>query len=339
MEKGVNVFYFFGGRGIGKTYSAMDLCRKIATGDIHLDGTDDIGKFLYMRRTVVEAKSCARPRTNPFKKYNSNEGYSICADFDSDIGAGNFYMDEDSTDPIGYCAALSTFANLRGIDFSDVVFILYDECIPENKNKHPLKDEGFLLLNMLETVNRNRTLDGKGEVILCMLSNAIDLGSPFLSQLNITPILNSMIFKNQTRYTDVNRSLHIEQYEDHPVAKMKEEQSFLYKFANGTGFTEASLSGRFVNNDLSMIKQVQLKEYEPYISIENITVYKHKSEELWHVSKIQMPSKYTLKVFERDRLKALFYWKYKLLVLNRLISYDGYATRVILDEMLKFKPL
>lgn len=339
LAKGVNIFYFFGGRGIGKTFSAMDMCRKVGTGELDLDNSKTRSKFLYLRRTAVEAKSCAMPRTNPFKKYNRSEGYTICADFNSDIGAGNFYLSDADTEPIGYCSALSTFANLRGVDFSDVTFILYDECIPENKNKHPLKDEGFLLLNMLETINRNRALEGLGEVVLCMLSNSIDLGSPFLSQLNITPILNSMIFRNQSKYTDKSRSLHIEQYEDHPIAKMKQEESVVYKFAKGTGFTERALSGRFIDNDLSMVRKEDLRNYIPFLTVENLTVYQHKSEEFWYISKVVTPAKYVLKAFERDKLKAIFYWKYKLLVLNRLVVYDDYATKVVFDEMIKFKPL
>lgn len=339
LKQGVNVFYFFGGRGIGKTFSALDMCRRIGTGDLDLDGSGQKSKFLYLRRTGVEAKSCAVNRTNPFKKYNRSEGFRICADFNADIGAGNFYLSEEDDEPIGYCSALSTFANLRGVDFTDVTFILYDECIPENKNKHPLKDEGFLLLNMLETVNRNRALENLGEVVLCMLSNSIDLGSPFLSQLRITPILNSMIFKHQTKYTDRTRSLHIEQYEDHPVAKMKEQESVVYKFAKGTGFTERSLSGRFIDNDLTQIKKVDLRDYIPFLTVENVTVYQHKSEELWYISKVVTPAKYTLKAFERDKLKAIFYWKYKLLVLNRIVLYDDYATKVVFDEMIKFKPI
>lgn len=340
LPRGINVYYLFGGRGIGKTYSAMDMCRKVGTGELDLDKSGKKSKFLYLRRTGVEAKCCAIPRMNPFKTYNAREGYSICADYNSDVGSGNFYLNEEDKDPIGYVAALSTFANLRGVDFIDVTFILYDECIPENKNKHPLKDEGFLLLNMLETINRNRALEGLGEVVLCMLSNSIDLGSPFLSQLRITPILNNMIFRHQGKYTDKTRSLHIEQYEDHPVAKLKEEKSIVYKFAKGTGFTERSLSGRFIDNDLSLVRKFDLKEFIPFLTVENITVYQHKSEEeLWYISKVVTPAKYTLKAFERDKLKAIFYWKYKLLVLNRVVFYDDYATKVVFDEMIKFKPI
>lgn len=254
------------------------------------------------------------------------------------MGFGNFYLTQDKEEHIGYVAALSTFSNLRGIDFSDVDFILYDECIPEHKNKAPIKDEGFLLLNMLETINRNRGLNDEQEVVLCMLSNPIDLGSAMLSQLNITPIMNDMIFKGQTKYTSAERSLHIERYTDHKVSEMKETTS-LYKFGAKTGFNDRALSGNFVDNDMSLVKKVNLSEYSSFLTMENLCVYKHKNRELYHISQIVTPAKYTFKAYEKEKFKMVFYWIYKLLVVDRKVTYDNYQTRVVFDQMINFKPL
>lgn len=336
--RGINFFYFCGGRGIGKTYGALDLCKKIGMGEVSIDSTVENQKFMYLRRTGVEAQSVSSPESCPFKSYNKNEGYAINADFTGKLGFGNFYFDAERTKHIGYCAALSTFANLRGIDFSDVVFILYDECIPESKNKHPLKDEGFLFLNMLETVNRNRSIEGRQEVIVCMLSNPIDLGSPLLSQLNITPILNSMIFKNQDKYTEEKRSLHIEKYRDHIVSQKKQD-SALYRFAASTGFNERSLSGDFVDNDLGLIKKVNLAEYKAYLALENLCVYQHKSNGTYYISQTMMPAEYQFRAYEREKFRTVFYWLYKILVVERKVFYDNYNTKVVFDAMINFKPL
>ena len=336
-EKDIHIFYFCGGRGTGKTYGALDFCRKLAQGEILLDPTDATNKFLYLRRTGVEAASVATPEACPFKKYNKEEGYEICADFSTKLGFGNFYMDTEKTQHIGYCAALSTFANLRGVDFTDVNFILYDECIPENKNKHPLKEEGFLFLNMLETINRNRALEGKQEIVVCLLSNPIDLGSALLAQLNLTGILNAMIFKNQEKFTDPSRSLHIEKYKNHPVSQAK-ANSNIYKFGAGTGFNERSLSGDFVDNDLELVKKVYLTEYSAYLSLEDIYVYKHKSNGTFHICQIATPPKYAFKAVEREKVRALFYWLYKMLIIERRVTYDNYITKVNFDQMIGYKP-
>ena len=342
LAKCVHVIYLCGGRGIGKTYGALDYCRELGmqVEDALIDKTNpELNKFIYLRRTAVEAETVASPETCPFKKYNINEGYNINADFLSKLGFGNFYLDKERTKHIGYCAALSTFANLRGVDFADCSLLLYDECIPENKNKHPLKDEGFLFLDMLETINRNRALEGLQEIVVLLLSNPIDLANPFLSQLKLTPILNSMIFKNQQRYTDRSRSLHIERFKDHPVSKEKEEKSFLYKFAKGTGFNERSLSGDFVDNDLSKIKKVPLSEYSPYLNVENVTVYKHKSSDIYYISKIFNKAKFSFSAFEKEKIRAVFYWMYKLLVVEGKVYYDDYNTKVVFESMINYKPL
>lgn len=336
IHKDVFFYYLCGGRGIGKTYGAMDMCRRIGTGSLDILG--ESGKFLYLRRTAVEAISVASPESCPFKKYNKLEGYSICADFDQKRGFGQFYYDEEMTVPIGYVAALSTFANLRGIDFSDVTLILYDECVPENKNKKPLKDEGFLFLNAYETINRNRIIEGKTEVVVLFLSNAIDLGADLLSQLVLTPILNNLVFKGQEKYTDYKRSLHIELYKNHPVSKEK-EKGVLYRFAEPTGFNKTALTGEFVENDLHIIKKVKISEYKPLFNLENVTLYQHKNKDLYHISMTFNKAPYSFRVYEREKVRTAFYWKYKLMVAYDNVTYDSYSTKVIFEEMMHFKPL
>lgn len=336
----IHVFYFCGGRGIGKTYGGLDFCKRLGLGEVKLDKSEkDPEKFLYVRRTGVEANTIALPATCPFKKYNKGEGTAINGDFIDKLGIGNFYFDDEKKNHIGYCAALSTFANLRGVDFTDVTLIFYDEVIPENKNKRPLKDEGFLLLNMIETINRNRALEGKGEVVVVLLSNPIDLASDLLSQVQITPVLNSMIFKNQEKYTDKSRSLHIEKYKDHKVSKDKEEKSFLYKFAKGTGFNERALSGDFIDNDLSIIKKVDLSAFSAYLSLENICVYRHKSDGTYHISQTMQHAQYVFKAYEKEKFRTVFYWLYKLLVVERKVTYDNYSTKVVFESMIRYKPL
>lgn len=337
--RGINIFYFLSGRGLGKTYSALDICRKMGDGT----GSEDFkkifqpgDKFLYMRRTKVEAETVSSEEGNAFKRYNMDEKTEICSDWIGKLGFGNWYLDREHQKHIGYTAGLSTFSNLRGVDFSDVRFILFDECIPEKLGRARIEREGILLLNAMETINRNRAILGEPEIILLMLSNAIDLGSTLLSELGLTPILNNMIFKNQTRYTDYERSLHIEKYADHKVSEEKKE-SMLYKFAKGTSFYEESLTGDFVNNNLSIVSKVNLQEYYCWIRIENLYVYKHKSEERLHISTAPSTAKIEFRVAQKLKFKDLFYWRYKLYVLENKVTYDNYHTKVVFDSMINYK--
>lgn len=332
----IHVFYFCGGRGIGKTYGALDMCLNVANKRILLDANEYATKFLYLRLSEVEAKSIANPAMQPFKKYNKMEGTDIWGDFNDSIGIGNFY---DGDKHIGYGAALSTFANLRGVDFSDVILIFFDECIPESKKKrNVLRDAGILFLNMIETINRNRALDGESEIIVCMISNPIDLGSTLLSQLGFTEILNNMIFAGQHRYTDNSRSLHIERYEDHIVSKEKEEKSMLYKFSKGLNFNEQTISGKFSQNDLSCIRaKVPLQEYKPLFTLENLCVFEHKSSGVWYITRKMQKCNWNFKVFQQEALRETFYWGYKTRVINDSVFYDNYQTRVAFNTMINYK--
>lgn len=336
LPKGVNFYYFCGGRGIGKTYGALDMLNHIAKGELVLNPEIGQNKFLYLRRTSVEADSCTNDVGNCFKKYNVDEGTEYYGEYSKSMGFGEFY--DGNGNQVGYSSGLSTFSNLRGIDFSDVVFILFDECVSEKQKGSKIAREGTLMMNMYETINRNRGILGQPEVVVCMLSNAINLGSDLLSELNFTPILNDMILKGQQRYTSYERGLHIEKYVNHVVSTEKENTA-LYKFAKGTGFEEEALSGNFVNNDMELVRKVPLTEYECLLSLENLYVYKHKSQELYHVSTTPSTPKYVFHVYEREKFREVFYWKYKLLVVDRKCTYDNYQTRVVFESMINFKPL
>lgn len=337
-KKGINIYYFCGGRGIGKTYGAIDMAYQVGMGELMLSDIEDDNKVLFLRRTAVEAEAISRAEKSFFKKYNQNEHKDISTDYHAKLNIGTFYNNIDKERKLGYIAGLSTFSNSRGVDFSDVILIIYDECIPESENKATIKNEGFLLLNAIETINRNRLQEGKPEVILVMMSNPIDLGNGLLAQLDITRILNHMIFSNLQSYTEPKRSLHIEKYKDHVVSKEK-ENSILYKFASTTGFNERALSGDFVDNDLSLIKNVPLKEYSAFLSLEQVCVYKHKSTGALHLSTSMSPAKYKFRAADRETVRQLFIWNYKIMVLDKKVTYDSFSTKIVFESMIGYKPI
>ena len=58
--------FIVGGRGIGKTYSAIDRCI-----------TDYPGKFLYMRNTKEQLQESCGCFGNPFKKWSADHNRDI----------------------------------------------------------------------------------------------------------------------------------------------------------------------------------------------------------------------------------------------------------------------
>ena len=138
-----------GARGVGKTYGVF---RKL---------TRERKKFIYLRRLKSQLDQCGKPEGNPFKKINDDTGTDI-RPFPSG-GIISFRETDKNGSLVAVGVALSVVANIRGIDFSDYDYIVFDEFI-SSAGERPIKNEFQAFLNFYETVNRNRELEGKQAV-------------------------------------------------------------------------------------------------------------------------------------------------------------------------------
>jgi hypothetical protein len=163
---------YIGGRGIGKSYSAL---RQLAL-DIPTDE-----KWIYMRRTGKEIEACSTEFGNPFKTINKDFGTVIVPESGGKGAAEYFYNETDEDNPIlvGYGVALSTFAGLRSMDLSDVTVTVFDEFIPERQVKR-IKAEG-------EALGHN-FVNGK-----CNICNTIKIGTITTTQ-ELPLIMDSKVF-------------------------------------------------------------------------------------------------------------------------------------------------
>ena len=156
-----------GGRGIGKTYGVM---RELLFRQ---------KPFIYLRRTQVQIDACKVQELSPFAAICRDENRYIESRTISKYVAGFVEVCGDMETLRAIGLALSTFANVRGFDASGYEYVVFDEFIPE-KHERPIPYEGDAFLNVLETVNRNRELQGREPVKVIMLSNANKLDSPIL---------------------------------------------------------------------------------------------------------------------------------------------------------------
>lgn len=329
-------FYICGARGIGKSFSANKLAVQIGRRDYVIEPQNKSPKFLYLRKNETDVQVAMTFFGNPFKTINEEMGWEITPEYNATNRIGYFYPAPDALNPIGYAAAVSTFSNKRSVDLSDVDYIFYDEIVKEEGATRYIKNEGVRLMHLYETIARNRELQGWNPTILLLASNPIDLADPLLSDLGFTPILNSMIFNNQERYTDYERRLHIEKLTNHPVSERK-KQTALYQFAKNTKFFDESITGNFVNNDLDCVKKVNLSEYTPLCTVENICVYRHKGTGAWYISKIITPCNLHFKVSETRAIRERLYLPYRDAQAMRRIGYDAYDTKVVFEAMLGIK--
>lgn len=246
-----------GGRGIGKTYSALSFV------------LEKKKPFIYLRNTDVQLKECITGFGNPFKRLNMDMGSDIF--FKSEKSHALIYdgSGEDPA-PIGYGLALSTFENLRGVDLSDVVYVVFDEFI----EKRSLTFRQFeCFISFYETVNRNRELLGEKPLCCILLSNSQRLSNPILAGYGIIPTIENMIRTGQKEYRKPGMYLSLP---SSAVSDLKKNTAN-YTLINGTKIADEALNNAFAFDSFYGIKRRNLNEYLPIVQIDDIYIYKHKT--------------------------------------------------------------
>lgn len=258
--------FIVGGRATGKTYGALSTV------------LEDNIKFMLMRRTQAQADLINKPDFSPFKPVCDDRHIEITTASVSKYNA-KFMLDDET---IGYTCALSTIANMRGFDASDVKLLIYDEFIPE-RHERPIKSEGAAFLNAYETMNRNRELKGKRPLTVLCLANAFDIANPIFLELGLVGIAEKMKQNGRELYIDRDKSILILLPDSSKIMKEKNNTA-LYKLTEGSEFKAMALNNDFIYNPTENIKSMPLREFNPVVTVGEITIYKHKSKRLYYVS-------------------------------------------------------
>lgn len=273
---------FIGGRGTGKTYSALrdviDVCAELSEA-YNKPGV----KFMYFRRTEAELKNCCNDEGNPFKSLNDDFGTNIMLKSSADNALIVETTDDDNKNVIGYASSMSTFGKFRGMDFSDVWVLLFDEFICTSPINGLKKYEADLFFNSVETINRNRELKGFPPVLCILLSNSNSINNGILTTLKLGEVIHNLKVENGDTYVDPDRSLQVHLVNGESVAEAK-AQTALYKLTKGTTFYEMALGNEFVTDYFGNVSKIDYRELYPVCSIDNITFYKHKVKQLMFCS-------------------------------------------------------
>lgn len=257
--------FIIGGRGIGKTYGTIDYVLNQGR------------PFIYLRNTDTQLQECATPFGNPFKRWNTDHDRNVqiitqrkhCMIYDCN-GEG------EEKKLIGYAVALSTFENLRGVDLSDVEYVIFDEFC-EKKTLSFQQFETFA--NFYETVNRNREILGDKPLQVFLLSNAQKLNNPILAGYGVIPIIERMI-KNQ-KEDFVSELLYVSM----PRSEVSEakKNTVNYKLTEGTQYYQEALENMFAHDSFANICRRPVNEYMPVCCIDDLYIWKHKSTSRYYV--------------------------------------------------------
>lgn len=269
----VPFIFILGARGIGKTYGVI----KTAIENKKI--------FMLMRRTQTQCDLISKEQFSPLKSPLSDMGKDFKSVPIAKQCCAIYLKDGDEVEnvPFAYTASLSTFANLRGFDGSDVDLLFYDEFIPE-KHERILKSEGEAFLNCYETVNRNRELKGSKPLkcICCSNSNSVD--NPIFLELGIVTTVMRMKERGNMMYINKERGICVINCENSPISKQKEETA-LYKLAmKDSQFTKMAIGNEFASDRPSRIVSKPIKEYKIIVKVGELSIYKHKSRSEYYVT-------------------------------------------------------
>lgn len=314
--------FFLGGRGIGKTYSSLDYV--INSGK----------RFLYIRSTEKQIQLSLTPdRGNPFKKWASDHDRNIFIRRGDDVNdiVEISHDEEGETETIlGYAAALSTFENLRGVDFSMIDLILYDEFI----QTRPFAFDAFrAFLNLYESVNRNRELSGDEPVRVFLLANTQELNSPLLAGFNLIGDIEQMKRSGQTRFS--RGDIYVELC-DSEISELKSKSVLYRNLPDDDQYKREALKNEFSRNDFSGIgKPKNLREFRPVCNIDDLGIWGHKSKRLFYVCAARSNK---VASFNSKNQRGLFYRHYggaltDAYAVNGLLS-DSFLSRQKILEIL-----
>lgn len=291
--------WIWGGRGTGKTFGFLQ--------DVRVTNPR---RFVLMRRTQKQIDMLQNQLFNPFKPVDEYHGLTTICKKNKEVGV--FYNGEQRGDdvlpygePLGYAVALSAIHNIRGFDLSDAEIIIFDEFCPE-VHERPIKNEYLAFLNAMETIGRNRELQGRPPIQFIGLSNSNSLGNPYFVGLQIIRVVDRMLKKKTEIWANESRGLMLVNITASPISAAKANTS-LYKLAGAGEFAEMSLGNQFAQDICSRPGTVPLPECRPLVSVGELTFYEHKTKRVIyccdHLS--GNPERYetdetSLKRFKRD---------------------------------------
>ena len=316
LQQPESIISVVGARGVGKTYGLFK------------ELVEQKQKFIYVRRLKSQLEQCGKIEGNPFKKINMDLDRCITP---YPSGGSITFRDGEKTDEIiAIGVALSVVANLRGIDFSDYDYIVFDEFIASD-GERPIKNEFAAFLNFYETVNRNRELSGDCAVKCFMLGNANTLINPYFSAWHFMKTALRMIAGKQMVWRSADKTRMVILLIDSPISSQKRD-TVLYKNA-GQDFITMALDNAFMTDETN-IRSEPLSEYIHMVSVGEIGIYKHKTERKYYVSSTQYPSPYydsfgiSLKMFQQD-----FYMMRVHYMVSKNVWFESFELEIIFREL------
>lgn len=320
------LYLFIGGRGIGKSYS-------IQKGLI----TDNDRKFIYLRTSDSELEMSLTRESNTFKAINRDCNTNIEISVQKKVYLIEEVEYEEDERIVkknyGIAGALSTFGKYRGTDFDEYEYIFYDEFISKSPVKTAIdKKQSKLFFDMIETVNRNRELQGRNPIKIILCGNANMLDNDILRSLKLPSQIMLMINNNQEIFVDDERGLYLHLPLDVPISREKKKTSLYRLLGDNDDYTKMATSNVFVNDDFSDIKKYPRNKLIPMYNFDDLYFYQIKDSGKIYVS--YMKSKTITyedeKLFKREKA-----WEINIYIDNKMVVYQNYDIKLKVKNIIR----
>lgn len=313
--------------------------------------------FIYIKRTNDDIKLICGANQygfdpSPYAVVNRLHGCNVKAfPIEGLKGMGFFARADDEGQPqdgqaVGTILSMNYFNKVKGADFSNNDWIVFDEFIPQAGSwKMGGDSEGTALLDLYKTVQRDRTKRGLPEPKLILFANAESIESPITNVLEITDNIAEMTVTGTEFSYIKNRGILLHWIRD--VNPSNLETDGIYKAMAGTAWGRKTFEGEFSNNDFTMIvPKKRLTNMFPLCSVvyQNRTSYLYQHKETGEYrfcfsgTEQPVPCYDMAKVSDVRRFYIDFIFDIKNAIGNRAITFQTYSLfEIIKNYTQKFK--
>lgn len=268
LEDWVVFLFIIGGRGTGKTYST--LCNLLNDGE----------QFVFVRRNKVDIENLCELdeldnpdlSRSPFRQINIDHGTNIKAM--KTTGETYYFASMDNWNDregelIGSLVPLSLAPKIKGAGFSKVKKIFYDEFIPL-PSERGTKDDGFNLLTIYETVNRNREMNGEEPVRLICCANAHTVANSVFLEFGLINEVSRAAMEGRMLCDLPDRGVRVVLLPDTTKFTEEKKRTALYKAIPKTSrMYRSSISNDFIGDDFGDVKRLSIKHWVALYEIDH----------------------------------------------------------------------
>lgn len=317
-----NFIFIVGARGIGKTYSGN---KYLLEHEI---------PYMFVRRTERQSTQASNPEISDIAKPLAADGKTFTSSKLSDTVKG-LYL-EGSDNYFALVTSISTASALRGFNADRVEVIFFDEFIAQPEER-PIKEEAAAFLNLYESVNRNRELEGRPPVKVIATANAFNLANPLFIELGLVSAGERMRKKHQEICTLPERGITLIQPLRSPISEVKRGTALYKALGKDSAYAEMALDNHYQDDFAETIKSMDLRQYKIITVCGEMAVYHHKSENHYyittHISGTPIDRFGTGKA-DLARFRRSYYHLW-LAHLRRSVYFESYLTQTLFDKIFK----